>query len=78
MESTFEPRKCKLLTTSRKRNPRKSGLFFGDIELPEKDELEILGITVDRKLTWSWTKHICNSTARAGQKLGAPRKVVTN
>jgi len=69
---TFEPCKCKVLTTSRKRNPTRSGPFFGDIELPEKDELEILGVTVDRRLTW--TKHICNSRTRAGQKLGALRK----
>ena len=56
-----------------KKNPTRSGPFFGDIELPEKDELEIVGVTVDRRLTW--TKHICNIRARAGLKLGALRKI---
>ena len=61
------------LKKEEKRNPTRSDLFFINIKLPEEDELEILGITVDRKLTW--TKHIFNITARAGQKLGALRKV---
>ena len=63
--------KYKVLTISLKRNPKRSALLFRN--MPEEDELEILGITVDRKLTW--TKHIFNITARARQKLGALRKV---
>ena len=38
-----------------------------------KEELEILGVTGDSKLTW--TKHISNVSSRAGQKLGALRRV---
>ena len=34
---------------------------------------DIHGVTIDSKLTWS--KHISNISTRAGQKLGAPRKV---
>jgi len=52
-----------------------SDVFFGNIKLPQKDKLEILGITDDRKLTW--TKHICNITVRVGQKLGALWKLLT-
>ena len=35
--------------------------------------MAILGVTKDSKLTWA--KNISNITARAGQKLGALRKV---
>ncbi|KAI8518904.1 hypothetical protein Bbelb_021610 [Branchiostoma belcheri] len=70
---TFEPAKCKAMTISRKRNPTRSDLFFGNTRLAEKDELEILGVTVDKKHTWA--KHISNIGARAGQKLGAMRRV---
>ena len=51
----------------------RSDLLFRNIKLPEEDEPEILGVTVDRKLTW--TNHIFNITARAEHKLGALRKV---
>jgi len=70
---TFEPSKCKAMTISRKRNPTKLDLLFGTTKLVEKEELEILGVTVDSKLTW--TKHISNVSSRAGQKLGALRRV---
>ena len=70
---TFEPSKCKAMTISRKRNPSTLDLYFGDCKLVEKDELDILGVTVDSKLTW--VKHISKTTARAGQKLGALRRV---
>ena len=72
---TFEPSKCKALTisTKKKKNPTGSDLFSGNTKLTEKNELEILGVTVDKKLTWS--KHISNSTVRDGQKLGALERV---
>ena len=70
---TFEPSKCKALTISRKRNPTRLDLQFGSTKLAEKDELEILGVTIDNKLTWK--KHISNVSSRAGQKLGALRRV---
>ena len=70
---TFEPSKCKAMTISRKRNPTRLDLWFGSTNLVEKDELEILGVTIDSKLTW--TKHVSNIASRAGQKLGALRRV---
>ncbi|KAI8502152.1 hypothetical protein Bbelb_197400 [Branchiostoma belcheri] len=70
---TFEPTKCKTMTISRKRSRARSDLFFGNTKLADKDELEILGVTIDNKL--SWTKHTLNTAARAGQKLGAMRRV---
>ena len=66
---TFEPSKCKAMTFSSKWNPTKRDLFSGSTKLAEKNELEILGVTVDCKLTW--TKHVSNIAARARQKLGA-------
>ncbi|KAI8485838.1 hypothetical protein Bbelb_363900 [Branchiostoma belcheri] len=70
---TIEPTKCKTMTISRKRSRARSDLFFGNTKLAEKDELEILGVTIDNKL--SWTKLTLNTAARAGQKLGAMRRV---
>ena len=64
------------MTISRKRKPTKLDLLFGTIKLAEKEEIEILGVTVDSTLTWTWwTKHISNVSSRAGQKLGALRRV---
>ena len=70
---TFEPTKCKTMVLSRKRTPSKPDLYFGDCKLPTVNELEILGVTIDSKLTWS--KHLSTISTRAGQKLGALRKV---
>ena len=70
---TFEPFKCKALKISRKRNPTRLDLLFGNTKLAEKEELEILGVTIDIKLTWK--KYISNISSRAGQRLGALRRV---
>ena len=66
---TFEPSKCKALTISRKRTPTKLDLLFGHTKLAQKQELEILGVTIDSKLTL--TKHISNISLI----LGALRRV---
>ena len=70
---TFEPSKCKTMVMSRKRTPSKLNLFFGNYKLTENNTLEILGVTFDSKLVWS--KHISTIATRAGQRLGALRKV---
>ena len=70
---TFEPSKFKAMTVSKKSNSTRSDVFSGDIKLPYEDGQEILSVTVDSKLTWN--KYISNITTRAGQKLGAQRKV---
>ncbi|XP_072170188.1 uncharacterized protein [Diadema setosum] len=70
---SFEPAKCKGLKILRKRQPSRVDLHFGNTKITEVDELEILGITVDKKLTWN--KHIRNISSRAGQRLGALRRV---
>ena len=70
---TFEPTKCKTMVISRKRSPSKPDIYFGDCKLPSTEELEILGVTIDSKLTWA--KHISGIATKAGQKLGALRKV---
>ena len=38
-------------------------LLFGTTKLAEKEELEIMGVAVDSKLTW--TNHISNVSSRA-------------
>ena len=60
------------MTISRKRNPTRRDLFFGSTKLAEKNELEILGVAVDCKLTG--TKHVSKIGARAKHNPGAPRK----
>ena len=70
---TFEPSKCKVLTISRKRIPTRPELQFCSIPLALMNELEILGVTIDSKLTR--TKHVSNTAWRAGKKLGALRRV---
>ena len=49
------------MTISRKWNPTILDLFFGSTKLAGKNELEILGVTIDCKLTW--TKHVSNVAA---------------
>ena len=56
MEGDLEPSKCKALTISKIRKPTRLDLIFGNTKLAEKEELEILGVTIDNKLTW--IKHI--------------------
>ena len=70
---TFEPSKCKMMIISRKRTPSKLNLYLGNSPLDTRDDIEILGVTIDRKLTWS--KHIQSVASRAGQRLGALRKI---
>ena len=62
-----------MMTISRKRTPSKLNLYFGNNSLDTRDEIEILGVILDRKLTWS--KHIQSVASRAGQRHGALRKV---
>ena len=70
---TFEPSKCKVLTISRKRQPTRIDLHFGNTKLKEVEELDILGVTIDKKMTQN--KQIANSSARAGQRFGALRRI---
>ena len=72
---SFEPAKCKALTISRKRQPSRIALYFRNTRLTEVDELQILGVTVDKKLTWN--KHVSNISSRAGQRLGALRRIAS-
>ena len=69
----FEPSKCRAMVISRKRNPFNCKLYFDGEEIMKTNELKILGMTFDSKLTWN--KHLSNVSGRAGQKLGALRRV---
>ena len=70
---TFEPTKCKSMIMSRKRTPSSINLYLGDCQLAAQDELEILGVIFDSKLSWS--KHVSSIASRVGHKLGALRRV---
>ena len=69
----FEPQKCQAMVISRKRSPSVCNLIFNGVPIPLTNEIKILGATFDSKLTWK--KHISNVAGRAGQKLGALRRV---
>ena len=70
---TFEPTKCKATILSRKRNPSRPDLFFGATKIQLSEQMEVLGVSIDSKLTWS--SHLSNICKRAGQRLGALRKL---
>ena len=72
----FEPSKCQAMIVSRKRNAFDLKLYFDGTEIAITNELKILGVTFDSKLTWN--KHLSNVSGRAGQKLGALRRVSSN
>ena len=72
---TFEPTNCKAMVLSRKRKPTTPDLLLGKSKLVVQKELVILGITIDSKLLWS--KHISDISKRAGQRLGALRRVAS-
>ena len=57
------------MVVSRKRNPFDLKVYFDNTEINVTNELKILGVTFDSKLTWK--KHLGNVSGRAGQKLGA-------
>lgn len=69
-KTTFEPLKCKFMTLSRKMD-----LLFDGHRLTTTNQLDILGATIDHKLSWS--KHLTKISIRAGQKLAAPRRVAS-
>ncbi|KAJ8364402.1 hypothetical protein SKAU_G00132340 [Synaphobranchus kaupii] len=50
-------------------------LHFDDHQLANTEELDILGVTIDSKLSWS--KHLAKISIGAGQKLGALRRVAS-
>ena len=74
-KTTFEPSKCKFMTLSRKRIPSQMDLLFDGHRLTSTNELDILGVTIDPKLSWS--KHLTKISIRAGQKLAALRRVAS-
>ena len=69
----FEPTKCHAMIISRKRTPFHCNLFYDGKAIPLEKEIKILGVTFDSKLTWN--KHLSNVSGRAGQKLGALRRI---
>lgn len=50
-------------------------LYYDGCQLATTKKLDILRVTIDSKLSWS--KHLPNISIRAGQKLGALRRVAS-
>ena len=63
------------MKVSRKRFPSCIDLYFGDCQLAVHDKLDILGVIIYDRLLRSKFKHISSVASRAGQKLGALRKL---
>ena len=74
---TFESSKCKAMILSRKKLPSHLDLYLGtcSCRISIEDKLDILGVTFDIKSIWS--KHLSTIACRAGQRLGALRKVAS-
>ena len=53
-------------------HPQSPSLTIDDIVLKESDDLDILGVTFDSKLTFE--KHLCSVSRAASQRLGILRK----
>ena len=70
---TFEPSKCKAIILSRKREPSRPDLSFGNTKIKLSEQMEVLGLSIDKKITW--TSHLSNVCRRAGQRLGALRRL---
>lgn len=51
---TFESRRCKAIILSRKRNPsRPHDLFFGSTKIMLIEQMEVIGLCIDRNLQWT-------------------------
>ncbi len=61
------------MTISNKRDSNHLPLTFNGIIIAESPTINILGVTIDRKL--NWTSHINTVATRAGQRLGILRRV---
>ena len=59
----------------KKKANKEGSVFWQCMIITEVDDLEILGVTVDSKLTWN--KHISNISSRARQILGALRRIAS-
>lgn len=68
---TFAPTKCKVMLLSRERQPTTPDPYLGQSEMTVEQDLDILCITVERKLLW--TSHISSIS----QRVGALRKVAS-
>ena len=53
-------------------HPQSPSLTIGGTVLKESDDLDILGVTFDSKMTFA--KHLCSVSGAASQRLGILRK----
>ena len=68
----LNPRKTQYIIFSRSRNRDPLPLRVGDVNLSEQDSIEILGIVLDKKLTFE--KHIRSICSALNRKIGILRK----
>ena len=64
--------KIMIVSRSRKMHPQSPPLTIGRTVLKESDDLVILGVTFDSKMTFE--KHLCSVSRAASQRLGLLRK----
>lgn len=60
LEGHLVPSKHKTVILSRKRNPSCPDLFFGSTKINLSEKMEVLGLCIDIKLTWtSYLSNMC-------------------
>ena len=64
--------KAMIVSRSRAMHPQSQLLTIGGIVLKESDDLVILGVTFNSKMTFE--KHLCSVSRAASQRLGILRK----
>ena len=64
--------KIMIVPRSRTMHPQTPALTIGGTVLEESDDLVILGVTFDSKMTFE--KHLCSVSRSASQRLGILRK----
>ena len=74
LEDEIEWSKTKTMIVSRSRtmHPQSPALTIGGTVLKESDDLVILGVTFDSKMTFEM--HLCSVSRAASQRLGILRK----
>ena len=72
MELNVSKTKTMVVSRSRTVHPQSPPLTIGGTALKESDDLVILGVTFDSKLTFE--KHLCLVSRAASQRLGILRK----
>ena len=75
---TFNADKTKLLSINHYRRPFLPSIATGGVDLPERDSIRLLGLTLSKDLSWNkYVQLIANSAAKKVGSLFRARKILT-